>query len=98
MAKMDKDLFEALRTGGLRKKVARELSHSAADAQRGRPSSSLEQAVADLRNATSELEQRLEHSQRRQAGQKAARTRKRTAEQRSAAGRKAARTRARRTH
>ncbi len=46
MAKKDNELYGVLRSGGLRKKVARELSDSAADAEHSRPSRSLERAVA----------------------------------------------------
>ena len=98
MAKKDNELYGVLRSGGLRKKVARELSDSAADAEHSRPSRSLERAVAELRSATLELERRLEHSHRREAGHKAARTRKRHAAERTAAAQKAARTRARTKH
>jgi hypothetical protein len=95
MAKKDKELIETLRSGGVRKKVARELSDAAAEAKGGRPSKELTRSVESLRTATSVLEERVRESQRIDAGKKAARTRKRNAAKRSAAAQKGARTRAR---
>jgi hypothetical protein len=96
MAKKDKELIQALRAGGVRKKIARGLSAATADAKRGRPSQELAASVENLRAATSVLEDRVRESQRSEAGKKAARTRKRNAAKRSTAAQKAARTRARR--
>jgi hypothetical protein len=95
MAKKDKELIDALRSGGVRKKRARELSKATTKAKHGKPSKELTQSVDDLRIATSVLEDRVRESQRNEAGKKAARTRKRKAAKRSAAAQKAARTRAR---
>ncbi len=94
MAKNDKELIQALRTSGMRKKVARELSEATAEAKHGKPSKELTRSVESLRAATSVLEDRVNESQRREAGRKAARTRKRNAAKRSTAAQKAARTRA----
>lgn len=97
MAKKDKELIEALRSGGVRKKVARELSDAATEAKHGKPSKEFVRSAENLRTATSVLEERVRESQRSEAGKKAARTRKRNADKRSAAAQKAARTRARHT-
>ncbi len=96
MAKKDKELIDALRSGGVRKKVARGLSEAATEAKQGGPSKELTKSVENLRAATSVLEDRVRESQRHEAGRKAARTRKRNATKRSSAAQKAARTRARR--
>jgi hypothetical protein len=98
MAKKDKELMDALRSGGVRKKVARDISDAATEAKRGKPSKDLAKSVEHLRTATSVLEERVRESQRSEAGKKAARTRKRNTAKRSAAAQKAARTRARHGH
>ena len=94
MAKKDKELIKALRSGGVRKKVARELG---TEARNGKPSKELVRSAENLRTATSVLEERVREAQRKEAGQKAARTRKRNGAKRSAAAQKAARTRVRHT-
>jgi hypothetical protein len=92
--KQDKDLFDVLRASGLRKKVARGLSDSAAKAKGAKHSSLIDKTVDNLRGAASELESRVSQSGRSDAAKKAARTRKRNADKRSASARKAAKTRA----
>jgi hypothetical protein len=93
--KQDNDLFDALRASGLRKKVARGLTDSAARAKSGKHSSTVTRTVESLRDVASELESRVSHSSRSDAAKKAARTRKRNADKRSASARKAAKTRSR---
>jgi hypothetical protein len=90
MAKtIDKQLFSRLRSGGVRKRVARELAK--ADGTRG------SKAIGELRKLVEELEDRARGGpqKRRAAAKKAAATRKRRATARSTAAKKAARTRAR---
>jgi len=98
---IDRELFNRLRAGGLRKRVARVLSE-ATDAGRGasgRAEQTARKAINDLRALADELEVRLRGattgaSKRSQAAQKAARTRARQASARSTAAKKAAATRA----
>jgi hypothetical protein len=92
MAKrQDKDLLKTLRSGGVRKSVARFLAESTG---RGKPPTRAARTVGSLKAAVGELESRVLGSQRSEAAKKAARTRKRKADKRGAAARKAARTRA----
>ena len=91
MAKtLDNQLFDRLRAGGIRNRVAREL------AKGGTPAA---KTIGDLRKLVDELEDRARGGQRkrRAAAKKAAATRKRRATARSTAAKKAARTRARTT-
>ena len=60
MAKKDKELIDALRSGGVRKKVARGLSEAASEAKQGGPSKELTKSVESLRAATSVLEDRVQ--------------------------------------
>ena len=98
---IDRDLFNQLRAGGLRNRVARVLSE-ATDAGRatgGRAEQTVRKTITDLRALADELEVRLRGattgaSKRSQAAQKAARTRARQASARSTAAKKAAATRA----
>ena len=90
MAKtLDNQLFDRLRAGGIRKRVARELAKAG-----GTPAA---KTIGDLRKLVDELEDRARGGQRkrRAAAKKAAATRKRRATARSTAAKKAARTRAR---
>jgi hypothetical protein len=92
------DLFDRLRVGGLRKKVARRLADGLDGAgDGGTPPKELQGMIDELKAVTAEVEDRAKGGpakRRSQAAQKAAATRRRTASQRSAAARKAARTRA----
>ena len=90
--KQDKDLSLKLRATGLRKNVARSLSESAGSGNSDK-TPHVTRAVASLRAAAAELEDRLTGSRRKAAGKKAATTRKRKAAQRSSSARKAAKTR-----
>jgi hypothetical protein len=107
MAKQkDQDLFNVLRSNGLRKKLARALSRSA-DAAGDKRSKALSASAENLREVASSLDKRAVNRKRSAAGKKAAltrkrnaaaakasQTRKRNAAKRSAAAKKGARTRA----
>jgi hypothetical protein len=86
---IDKKLFKRLRSGGVRKRVARDLAKAG-----GTPGA---KAIGDLRKLVDELEDRARSGsrKRRAAAKKAAATRKRRATARSTAAKKAARTRSR---
>jgi hypothetical protein len=89
------DLFDRLRSGGLRKKVAKRVTNGL---EKGTPPKQLQGVVDELKAVTAEIEDRVKGGparRRSQGAQKAAETRRRKAAQRSAAARKAARTRAR---
>lgn len=92
--KSEKDLFDSLRESGVRKKVAKTASKSAAKAKNGKPSKGVTRTVESLKQAASDLERHAHGSSRTEAAQKAARTRERKARKRSDAAQKAARTRA----
>lgn len=99
MAKKTKnqDLFERLRDGGLRKRVARTVADAGKKAD-GRMPAPAKRALDDLRSLVGEIENRVGGSaaeRRKAAALKAARTRKAKATKRSQAAKKAARTRAR---
>lgn len=94
MAKNDKDLFDSLRKSGVRKKVAKAASESAAKAKNGKPTKAVTRTVENLKQAASDLESHVHGSSRSEAAKKAAQTRKRNAAKRSEAAKKAARTRA----
>jgi hypothetical protein len=89
---IDKKLFSRLRSAGVRKRVAKDLSST-------RASKTAQGAIGDLRKLVDELEERARggSQKRRAAAKKAAATRKRRATARSKAARKAARTRSRTT-
>ncbi len=92
--KRDKDLFDSLRKNGVRKKVAKAASESAAMAKNGKPAKPVTRAVTSLKQAASDLESHVHGSSRSEAAKKAARTRQRNAAKRSDSAKKAARTRA----
>jgi hypothetical protein len=92
--KHDKNLFDSLRKSGVRKKVAKAASESAAMAKDGRPTKAVTRTVQSLKKAASDLESHVHGTSRSEAAKKAARTRKRNAAKRSEAAKKAARTRA----
>src|SRR3954452_706805 len=102
MAKsFDQELFDRLRAGGLRKRVASVLSEAEAAGRgaRGRAEQQIRTTIADLRRLADELEDRFRGAtggttRRSAAAQKAAATRKRQATKRSTAAKKAAATRA----
>jgi hypothetical protein len=97
MAKADRDLFDTLRSSGLRKKTAKSLSEAFGKADGSAPGRASRKAIADLKTVVAELEDRAKGgpAKRSAAAKKAAATRKRQATQRSNAAKKAARTRAR---
>jgi hypothetical protein len=95
--KVDTQLFNRLRTRGLRKSVAQNLAEAVGGARRRRkPPKAVARVVGDLRQLASELEDRATGApaKRKAAAKKAAETRKRNAAKRSAAAKKGARTRA----
>ena len=92
--KHDKDLFDNLRKSGVRKKVAKAASGSAAMTKNGKPAKAVTRTVDRLKRAVSDLESHVHGSTRSEAAKKAARTRKRNAAKRSETAKKAARTRA----
>ena len=92
MAKtLDDQLFDRLRSSGLRKRVARDLSSALAKADGTRASKAVHGTIGDLRKLVDELEDRARGGpgKRQAAAKKAAATRRRQATK------KAARTRAR---
>jgi hypothetical protein len=99
MARIDNDLFDALRARGLRKSAASNLARAFGKADNSRPGKGARRAVAELRTLVDELEDRARGgpAKRQAAARKAAATRKRKASQRSAAAKKGARTRAKTT-
>jgi hypothetical protein len=92
--KREKDLFDSLRNNGVRKKVAKAASESAAMAKNGKPAKAVTRTVESLKQAASDLESHVHGSSRSEAANKAARTRQRNAAKRSETAKKAARTRA----
>jgi hypothetical protein len=96
------DLFSALRSQGLRKRVARALSdiESSGHDVRGNAERLARRVIDDLRAAADTIEKRLDiggAGTRSAAAEKAARTRKRAATKRSAAAKKGTAKRARKT-
>ena len=96
------DLFSALRSQGIRKRVARALSdlESGSRDARGNAEKLARRAISDLRAAADALEKRLDiggAKSRSRAAKKAAKTRKRAATKRSTAAKKGAAKRARTT-
>jgi hypothetical protein len=91
----DNELFTRLRSTGLRKRVARDLSDALSKGS-GQASKTAHGTIDDLRRLVDELEDRARGgpAKRRTAAKKAAATRKRKATARSTAAKKAARTRA----
>jgi DNA topoisomerase I len=95
MAKKQKqeDLFDVLRSSGMRKKVARALSKASGKAGPKRRKA-LSASADNLRGAAAKIDKRAVDPKRSQAAKKAARTRKRNAQKRSAAAKRGAGTRA----
>ena len=96
--RIDQELFDRLRSSGLRKSVARQLA-SAGQAANKRAPDTLRRTVSDLTDVLSDLEGRVtgRGTSRQQGARKAAATRKRAATKRSTAAKKGAATRARST-
>ena len=96
MAKtQDRKLYDRLRAGGLRKKVARDLTALPSRVKGGKkPPKPLREAVDRLDRTVSELRGHIGGSDRKSAAKKAARTRRANAKKRSASARKGARSRA----
>ena len=98
MAKrVDQELFDRLRAGGMRKKVASTVAEAVSTTTRGRkPPKRVDRVVSDLKALAAEIEDRAKGgpARRETAAKKAAATRKRNAARRSASAKKAARTRA----
>ena len=89
------ELFERLRSGGLRKRVARTLADASAKTNRNTPKG-VKKVTSDLRALATEIEDRVTGgpAKRKAAAKKAAATRKRNAAKRSTAAKKGAKTRA----
>lgn len=94
-SKMDKELFDRLRSLGIRKGTARKVSASLYNSSRPAPKAA-RNVLADLTGAVAEVQDRINQGpqKRRAAAKKAARTRAKKAKKRSEAAKKAARTRA----
>jgi hypothetical protein len=96
MAKLDEDLYETLRSKGLRKSVARTAAKAAHKAPSGGAPETLRAVAEDVRSVVEALDERAaaaEKSRRREAGEPVPPTRKPS--QRGAAARMAAGTRRR---
>jgi hypothetical protein len=96
-SRFDTELFDRLRAGGLRKRVASTVAEAVGTTRRGKPPKRVDRVVGELRSLAAELEDRARGgpAKRQAAAKKAAATRRRNAAKRSAAAKKAARTRAR---
>jgi hypothetical protein len=94
--RIDTELFDRLRAGGLRKRVASTVAEAVGTTRRRKPPKQVERVVGELRSLAAELEDRARGgpAKRQAAAKKAAATRRRNAAKRSSAARKAARTRA----
>lgn len=94
MAKTETDLFKSLRSRGVRRKVARQVTRATSGA--GKPKAA-RRAMADLSSVVGDVGDRLRHGpeKRSAAAKKAARTRRQKASKRSKAAKRGARTRAR---
>ena len=93
--KQDKKLYARMRSAGVRKKVARELTRLSSSGKRGKQAPKpLRRAVERLEGTVSELREHVGRGDRKAAARKGARTRKAKKQKRSAAGRKGARHRA----
>jgi hypothetical protein len=92
----DTELFDRLRAGGLRKRVAGTVAGAVGTTRRGKPPKRVDRVVSELRSLAAEIEDRAKGgpAKRKAAAKKAAATRRRNAAKRSRAAKKAARTRA----
>jgi hypothetical protein len=96
--KGQKQLYEQLRSSGVRKRTADLASKTATKLDgKGRVPKALKSTIGELRGALDQLEELVEAHERKAAGRKAASTRRRKAGQRSASARKPARKRAKST-
>jgi len=96
MARLDKDLYQTLRSKGMRKRAARTAAEAALESPSGGAPQTLRAVAEDLREVVEELDERAavaEKGRRRQAGKPASPTRKPS--QRGAAARMAAGTKPR---
>jgi hypothetical protein len=93
--KKDEDLFDRLRSLGVRKGTARKVSESIRNSSRPAPKAA-RKVIADLTGAAAEVQDRINQGpqKRKAAAKKAARTRAKKAEKRRESAKKAARTRA----
>ena len=89
----NKKLYDRMRAGGVRKKLARDLSALPAKRSKKAPKP-LRKAVERLDATVSELRSHVGGRDRKAAAKNAARTRRANAKKRSASARKGARTRA----
>ena len=93
--KMDKKLFDRMRSLGVRKSTARNVAESVVNSGKAAPKTA-RKAMADLTGAAAEIQDRMKGGpqKRKAAAKKAARTRKEKAKRRSQAAKKGAKTRA----
>jgi hypothetical protein len=93
--KKDEEAFARLRALGIRKSRARKVSESLHSSTRKAPKAA-RRAIADLTGAAAEVQDRISQGpqKRKQAAEKAARTRAQKARKRSKSAKKSARTRA----
>jgi hypothetical protein len=96
-SKAENDLFNRLRAGGLRKRVASTVTDAVGTARRGKTPGHVDRVVSELKALAAEIEDRATggRTKRSTAAKKAAATRKRNAAKRSTAAKKAAATRKR---
>ena len=94
--RLDTELFDRLRAGGLRKRVASTVAEAVGSGARRKPPKQVDRVVGELRALAAEIEDRAKGGpgKRQAAAKKAAATRRRNAAKRSTAAKKAARTRA----
>ena len=90
----DKKLYNRLRSSGVRKKVARELTALPEQVGSGKTPKRLSEAVDRLDASVSELRSHMGRRDRSSAAKKAAQTRRTKAKRRNAAAKKGARKRA----
>jgi hypothetical protein len=89
--KGQKQLYEQLRSGGVRKRTADLASKTASRLDgKGRVPKALKSTIGELRGALDQLEELVEAHERKAAGRKAASTRRRKAAPRKTNTRKAA--------
>jgi hypothetical protein len=96
--KKDEDLFERLRSLGIRKKTASDVARAMRNSTKPAPKAA-RRAIADLTGAVAEVQDRINKGpqKRKAAAKKAAATRAKKAKKRSDSAKKAARTRAKAT-
>lgn len=95
--KRDQELFDRLRSLGVRKSTAKRVSKAMHKSNKPAPKAARD-AVGDLMGAVGELQKRMNQvpEKRKAAAKKAAHTRAQNSKRRSEAAKKAARTRAKR--